>query len=213
MSPNSIPPNWPRSLLYLTHNVWAPDIPAVQRTPYLHHTVSEAAEDDGIPVKKVKVHTGPCPDVEIRAITEKSHPAFGQNGLYAKKRISPFSFLLDYRGTIQCSSNVSLQSDYTLLFDGDLTIDAQNSGSEARFINDFHNISSRPNAAFDTYRDAITGEVRVGVWALNQWIGPGQEILVPYGGEYWSKEGKEWDDAWDEGEEDWVMENGEDNLD
>ncbi|KNC96389.1 uncharacterized protein SPPG_08288 [Spizellomyces punctatus DAOM BR117] len=212
MSPNSIPPNWPHSLPYLTHNVWALDIPAIQRTRYLHRTVSEAASEDDIPVKKVTVYTGPCPDVEIRTITEKSHPAFGQKGLYAKKRISPFSFLLDYRGTIQSSSNVSLQSDYTLLFDGDLTIDAQNSGNEARFINDFHKISSRPNAAFDTYRDATTGEVRVGVWALNQCIEPGQRFWS-HMVRIWNKGGKEWDDAWDEGEQDWVVENGEDTLD
>lgn len=107
-------------------------------------------------------------------------------------------------GTINYQSKISPDLLYTLAFHDDLSISAAQSGNEARFINDYHNIAERPNAAFDTYRDTHTGEVRVGVWTLNQWIEIGEEITVPYGSEFWGTGVKEWDPAWDEGEEYWA---------
>lgn len=57
-------------------------------------------------------------------------------------------------------------------------------GNEARFINDYRGISSKPNAVFEDVR-IPSGELRMIVCSASQPIKKGDEILVSYGKAWW----------------------------
>ncbi len=57
-------------------------------------------------------------------------------------------------------------------------------GNEARFINDYRGIKSKPNALFKEGRKA-NGELRMSVWSDSEGIKKGEEILVSYGKSWW----------------------------
>ena len=57
-------------------------------------------------------------------------------------------------------------------------------GNEARFINDYRGISSKPNSIFlDGW--TLTGELKMSIWSTNEEIRKGDEILVSYGKSWW----------------------------
>lgn len=124
--------------------------------------------------------------VVIRLITSASHPAHGQRGLFAARKIPPRTHILDYIGEIHCDDR---DSDYDLSLyrapDGvNVGIDAQSMGNEARFINDFRGVSNKSNAQFEDMKSPF-GELRMSVWSGNEVIRKGQEILVSYGKSWW----------------------------
>lgn len=111
-----------------------------------------------------------------------SHPASGQYGLFASKKIPPRSYLLDYIGEVHCDDRS--ESDYDLSLhraEGiSVGVDASRMGNEARFINDFRGVNPKPNAVFQDYRTP-DGELRMAVWSSTDPIRKGEEILVSYG--------------------------------
>jgi SET domain-containing protein len=70
-----------------------------------------------------------------------------------------------------------------------LAIDASRFGNEARFINDFRGVLSRPNVEFREYQDTKTQQVRMGVFVLSVPIDKGQELCVTYGKSFWRERG------------------------
>ncbi|PAV21865.1 hypothetical protein PNOK_0182200 [Pyrrhoderma noxium] len=96
--------------------------------------------------------------VVIRRIENPAHPAHGQMGLFAHKKIPSRTFIMDYIG--EAHSNERADSDYDLCLyraqveDGfvNIGIDAAYMGNEARFINDYRGIRTRPNAIFKERR-------------------------------------------------------------
>ncbi|KAG5733061.1 hypothetical protein E4T56_gene3561 [Termitomyces sp. T112] len=127
------------------------------------------------------------PSVVIRKISSTVHPAFGQYGLFASRRIPPKTHIIDYIGEIHCDDRPD--SDYDLSVyrghDGaDVGIDASRMGNEARFINDYRGIMAKPNAIFSDV-DTILGEKRMSIWSSGQEIRKGEEILVSYGKSWW----------------------------
>jgi SET domain-containing protein len=162
--------------------------------------------------------------VKIAQITDPAHPAYGQAGLFAAKDLKPGSFIIEYLGVIHSSpppfpsptstspsistSTTPLpkqapdphaSSNYDLSLDRDpalsLAIDAATSGNEARFINDYRGIRSRPNAEFREVWNEARQERGMGVWVLpvgrsgsrerGKGVRKGEEIVVSYGKGFW----------------------------
>ncbi|CAK4250006.1 unnamed protein product [Aphanomyces euteiches] len=148
-------------------------------------------------------YTRPPPAISlaIQLITSPDHPVFNSYGLFATTTIPPETLVCNYIGRVHLQSDFP-DSDYAVTYYGNYSIDATYAGNEARFINDYRNIATRPNVAFDTYRDA-DGMIQVGVWSLNVSIAPGEEILGNYGRAFWRARGvkrvigPDWDEAWD----------------
>src|SRR5882762_6229375 len=128
-----------------------------------------------------------CSLVQIRSISDASHPVVGQYGLFAARKIQPNTHIIDYVGELHCDDR---DSDYDLSLyrsqDGaNVGIDASTMGNEARFINDYRGIRERPNAIFVDGR-SLKGELRMSIGSAGQTIKKGDEILVSYGKGWWS---------------------------
>jgi SET domain-containing protein len=57
-------------------------------------------------------------------------------------------------------------------------------GNEARFVNDYRGIQSKPNIVFKERR-TDSGEVRMSIWSASTRIRKGEELLVSYGKSWW----------------------------
>jgi hypothetical protein len=137
--------------------------------------------------------------LEVRPLP-LDHPSTG-NGLFATELIPPNRFIINYEGNVQHDKYVPNSNDYCIHLHGCLVVEAAQCGNIARFINDYYNVKTRPNVAFDTYMNE-TGELQVGVWSLNVPIQPEEELLVTYGLSFWksrgvNRTGPEWDEDWD----------------
>ncbi|KAF4622872.1 hypothetical protein D9613_001658 [Agrocybe pediades] len=174
-----LPTNWPRYLRYLISSVY-------------HSSVSAEALNNirGTPSSKTSSSSAETlrrPKTAIRVITTDSHPAKGQYGLFAAQKIAPKTHIVDYIGEIHCDDRP--ESDYDLslcrLPDGtSVGIDASTMGNEARFVNDYRGVSSKPNAVFVNERGP-SGELKMSIWTSNAEIRKGEEILVSYGKSWW----------------------------
>mmetsp|Transcript_13397 Transcript_13397/g.24040 ORF Transcript_13397/g.24040 Transcript_13397/m.24040 type:complete len:229 (+) Transcript_13397:1615-2301(+) len=144
---------------------------------------SDGKSDQELAFSSCKKH-----GVFFAEIVNTQHPANGELGLFAKKKIAQDAWILNYIGEVCENGKENGQSDYTLKLGMSLAIDAENCGNEARFINDFRNTGvSRPNACFREYRDS-KGILRIGIFAM-QGIRSGEEILVTYGKGFWEQRG------------------------
>ena len=148
-----------------------------------------------------KAPEGPTKDVQIQRISEPSHPAHGQSGLFAARDLKPNTFICFYLGLVHGAGDTDPASNYDLSLDPELHIgvDATKMGNEARFVNDYRGIrTAGPNAEFrDCLLDLGSGllEKSIGVFVLTagkkggkqtKGIGKGEEILVSYGKGFWS---------------------------
>ncbi|KAF9927128.1 hypothetical protein FBU30_003478 [Linnemannia zychae] len=145
------------------------------------------------------------PPYEIRLITgPPTHPVLGSYGLFATKLLRPGLHLLDYISLVVPDEHADPDSDHTLYLCNDLNLDASVHGNHGRFVNDFRGIRTQeqgPNVGWDLYRDAETGQVRMGCKVLKL-IRKGEEIVCTYGKAYWKSRGiavsgEEWEDGWD----------------
>lgn len=163
------PPRWPSDIEYTCTMSYHSSVPA----PIRLHLCPKPTPPNAHP---------PVHPVVIRPITVPSHPASGQYGLFASKKIPPRSYLLDYIGEVHCDDRS--ESDYDLSLhraEGiSVGVDASRMGNEARFINDFRGVNPKPNAVFQDYRTP-DGELRMAVWSSTDPIRKGEEILVSYG--------------------------------
>ncbi|KAF8898409.1 SET domain protein [Infundibulicybe gibba] len=175
--PNKTPTNWPKNLKYLHSyqyhcSMSASMMMAVQGAPL---AIQPAREE-----RRTMVATRP--------ISDKSHPANGQLGLFTTKMIPPKTHIIDYLGEMHCDDRPDSDYDLSLLRtqDGNINIgiDARVMGNEARFINDYRGVKPKPNALFVEARSA-TGERRISIWSSGEKIRKGDEILVSYGKSWW----------------------------
>ncbi|KAK4687849.1 hypothetical protein P7C73_g2266, partial [Tremellales sp. Uapishka_1] len=149
------------------------------------------------------------PTLQIKRIALPSHPANGQNGLFAKKKLAGSELLIPYLGVIHFSLQTEdgsvgkdehSNSDYDLSllrlsssdarnpFKGyhlSIGVDANKAGNAARFVNDYRGVRPvGPNAEFKLGRGA-GGELRMEIWSLKDGIGKGDEVVVSYGKGWW----------------------------
>ncbi|CAI4215450.1 unnamed protein product [Parascedosporium putredinis] len=102
-------------------------------------------------VVSTEASSTPYSNIRITPISDPSHPANGQSGLFANKALKPGTFILLYLGNVHPETDVEAkESDYDLWLDRDagIAVDASRSGNEARFVNDYRGVKDRPNAEF-----------------------------------------------------------------
>ncbi|KAJ4383178.1 hypothetical protein N0V86_001220 [Didymella sp. IMI 355093] len=188
------PKDWPEDTKYLRAPSYSKKLDRDKLDTLL---LSKAGLLSGEPILTTR---GPYSNVKITRISNASHPAQGQYGLYATEHLPPDSFILPYLGFVHDQIESDETSDYDLSLDRDLAIgvDASKMGNEARFINDYRGISTGPNAEFrDILVDVGFGivEKRMGVFVLSagksgkraRGIGKHEEILVSYGKGFWTE--------------------------
>ncbi|GKT44086.1 uncharacterized protein ColSpa_04267 [Colletotrichum spaethianum] len=180
------PKNWPAGLPYLS-------APAHSRllTPAQRQTISQKSAD--LPDIPAQATVLPSPLVKITPITDDTHPAKGQSGLFAARHLKPGTFVLPYLGTVH--PEMPSESDYDLWLDreAEVAVDADKSGNEARFVNDYRGIAERPNAEFREVWCQRFRQRCMAVWVLPEGkngrgkggIGKGEEILISYGKGFW----------------------------
>ncbi|EPS99095.1 hypothetical protein FOMPIDRAFT_1124889 [Fomitopsis schrenkii] len=175
MKPSAAPPHWPSDVLYIAEQRYHASIPIELRLVLCPTQPAVSA-----------VHN-PQKSTVIRRITEPSHPAHGQFGLFAAKKIHPRSYIVDYAGEVHCDDRPGSDYDLSLYREASglsVGIDSQLMGNEARFVNDYRGIKSKPNAVFEERRTEA-GELRMSVWSGSDLIKKGDEILVSYGKGWW----------------------------
>ncbi|KAF2198485.1 hypothetical protein GQ43DRAFT_155872 [Delitschia confertaspora ATCC 74209] len=191
---SKIPKGWPAGIVYL------------QAPAYSKKLADKALEALLVPkaslssVTVLPKATGPFSTVKIVKISSESHPAYGQNGLFANQHLPPDSFVLPYLGFVHDRSETDEHSDYDLSLDRYLGVgvDASKMGNEARFCNDYRGVGSSANAEFrEVWTDIGNGkaEKRMAVYVLSagksgkrsKGVAKGEEILVSYGKGFWSE--------------------------
>lgn len=189
-----MPKGWPGGAIYLYAPSYSKKL-VTEKTKALIFSQSDLPQNT-----QIYRSGGPHPNVKITPISDQSHPAHNQHGLYTNQHLPPDSFILPYLGYVHDKTDTDEASDYDLSLDRELGIgvDATSMGNEARFINDYRGVSTAPNAEFrDIYINTSNGKVEkgVGVFVLSagksgkraKGIGRGQEILVSYGKGFWTE--------------------------
>lgn len=167
------PKNWPDSVAYITSNVYSKKLDAGQ--------LAQIVDPSCKPVKQK-----PSKNVRIKKVLDAKHPAFGQYGLYADRKLAPKEHVIDYLGYVHPDAESDPESNYDLLLDKHtgIGVEATRMGCEARMINDYRGIMDKPNVKFDEIR--VNGELRMAVFVLNNSIAKGQELCVNYGKGFWA---------------------------
>ncbi|KAK7064519.1 hypothetical protein R3P38DRAFT_3302048 [Favolaschia claudopus] len=171
MSP---PSHWPSNIRYISTCTYHSSVSPATR---VFLTQGESAAP--------KTFDGPS-SVAIKRISDSAHPAHGQFGLFAAKKIKPHAHIVDYVGEIHCDER---ESDYDLSLFRNATlnvgIDACRTGNEGRFVNDYRGIpgQDKPNAVFVEVRKP-SGELGIRIESCRL-IKKGEEIVVSYGKAWW----------------------------
>ncbi|KAK6539583.1 hypothetical protein TWF694_009793 [Orbilia ellipsospora] len=179
--------NWPQDVRYLTR----PTLSKKLDTPMLG--ILGFNKNPG-----PRFTPSPSENVAIKNISDPSHPANGEFGLFASKNLPPGSHILDYLGHYHetTAEDTDEASDYDLVLTRDVggtgrgvAIDARYAGNEARMINDYRGVAAKPNAEFKEREAGIMGVfvvVNNGVKGFKG-VKKGEEILVSYGRSFWNE--------------------------
>ncbi|CAG8545199.1 565_t:CDS:1 [Acaulospora morrowiae] len=200
-----MPLSWPSEVEYLIDNTYEPS--SLEPHPYtfplsndhpIHPFTSSpllpVASDPHMPSTLVKIKSLE----NVKSLNgQTNHPAYPGYGLFATKDLKEQTLILKYTGVVTSTKNESVEcngkgSDYELSFNGRYCIDGLKKGSEARFINDYRGVLTKPNAIFHEYIDLHSGQVKMGVWVRRGVvkIRKGEEIMVSYGKSFWRERGK-----------------------
>jgi hypothetical protein len=149
------PKNWPASLPYLPRPLYESSI-SQEILSQLHKAPASSSPDASSVIPATKLPAMPNSAVEIIAVTKSTHPAYGQHGLFAAQDLSPGEMICLYTGLVYTSppadisgagnkseqTNPHADSDYDLSLCRELgiSIDAEQMGNEARFVNDFRGV-------------------------------------------------------------------------
>jgi hypothetical protein len=196
----TLPKNWPKEIKFIKECKFHPSLDKSQ-LPSLSSLPLPLLQKTYV---NQSPHNPPCPSplVSIRPITDPSHPAYPQFGLFALKKIKPNTLIMQYTGLVSPSSLASDSSNYTLSFLKSYTIDAETMGNQSRFMNDYRGVPdptanatstatyNGPCVAFDEYWDADPNSAgfKMGIFTIKE-IRKGQEILINYGKGFWKSRG------------------------
>ncbi|ODQ54009.1 SET domain-containing protein [Saitoella complicata NRRL Y-17804] len=158
------PANWPTNVLYLCNLHYSPRTLPIRPTP---------------PPPPTK---GLSPNVRIKMITDPKHPANGQRGLFAAKKLKKGDWVVDYLGHVHSDAETDPTSDYDIRLAPNKSVDASKMGNEARMVNDYRGVRDRPNCQFETR--VVGGEERMAIWAIME-VKKGEELCVSYGKGFW----------------------------
>ena len=129
----------------------------------------------------------PCPRTFSAVVSEPSHPAAGEHGLFAAVPMAHGTWVLDYVGAVCLGEHEDRSSDYVCDFGehSELALDAKHTGNEARLLNDYRNTGRHANVEFRLRRDT-RGELRQGIFVCaKHGVQAGEELLVSYGKSFW----------------------------
>ena len=84
----------------------------------------------------------------VKDITNKSHPVYGQKGLFATKKWNIFDIIEEYKGDYCKFRNSDYMAGFNIEGYLGYGIDAENNGNETRYINHYENIKQKPNCKF-----------------------------------------------------------------
>ncbi|KAI0702446.1 hypothetical protein BC835DRAFT_1500853 [Cytidiella melzeri] len=178
---SSTPSHWPPDILYLKNQRYHSSVPEIVRLRLRKCALPSA-------ISQPQSGRGQRrPPVVIMQIQQDDHPAKGQLGLFAAKKIPPRSYIIDYAGEVHCDDRPDSDYDLSLLRSQDghnVGVDASKMGNESRFINDYRGVAERPNVQF---RESLneTGELCMSIWSGNEAIKKGDELVVSYGKGFW----------------------------
>ena len=167
---SSAPPRWPDGIRYLA----------------TYHCGAGVPRELAASVMKHKPDADSRKNISIRIIDDKEHPACGQRGLFASRKLPAHSYIIDYIGEVHTDAMLSKSSDYTLSFRDGLSIDGERAGNEARFVNDYRGVAGRANVEF-SFRDEK--KTAIGFRVLGRDIAKGEEVRVSYGKGFWAARG------------------------
>jgi len=176
-----VPKNWPKDVRYLEAPVYHKSVPK-EIVTQLHN----------ISLQLGVVSPSNIAWTQIRQIHTEAHPACGQLGLFAARKIPSNTMLLWYLGEVHMELRETSDYDLSLMKRNDgvnVGIDAQYMGNEARCINDYRGVAERPNALFKEVR-SDSGELRMSVWSGSKGVAKNDEILVSYGKGWWNARSK-----------------------
>ena len=202
--PPTLPKNWPQGVTYLTKPSYSKAV-----LPLLDSLIppilgsSDTAAAALFTLSNIPPSSEADSKVKITHISDASHPANGQSGLFATRHLSPGSFILFYLGYVHgpdADMDETSNYDLSLVRELGIGVDATHMGNEARFINDYRGVQDKtgPNAEFrDCWVEVSSKgkyERRIGVYVLNagksgkksKGISKGEEILVSYGKGFWA---------------------------
>ncbi|KAJ9095972.1 hypothetical protein QFC21_005334 [Naganishia friedmannii] len=206
------PPNWPLSVIYTSCTIVSPHFPSPQ-LHYINRLAKPNSTLRSLPPLPLCKH--PKDVARIKLVTQPDHPAKGQNGLFAVRKVEAGAKVIDYVGVIhsrtpegqeRAAVDEHEESDYDLSLIRcmsvplpsesetqteptliDIGIDAAKHGNAARMINDYRGIASKPNCEFRQVWDPVSGWARMEVWTLpGVGLKKGEEVLVSYGKGFWA---------------------------
>lgn len=199
------PPGWPQGIQYLKRSQLSALFP-VQLIPLIS---SGRTKFQPQPVDHPS-------HLAVKRVNEVGHPAFGQYGLFAKKRIVRQTMIVPYLGVIHASFTPA---------DNDDTPPASNAMQDDREDSDYDLSLLRPSASdpmnpfpgqhisigvdaatsgnagrmVNDYRGVAArpnaefrlgagqaGELQMELWALGYGLNKGEEVLVNYGKGFWN---------------------------
>jgi hypothetical protein len=191
-----VPKGWPGTTVYLHAPRYSTKLSKEKKDALL-----SAKSDLPADTQALKAN-GPYQNVKIQPISNPSHPANGQHGLFANQHLPPDTFILPYLGFVHDQEETDETSDYDLSLDREhfIAVDASKMGNEARFLNDYRGVSTAQNAEFrDCYILSANGKVEktIGIFVLSagknksakraKGISRGDEILISYGKGFWTE--------------------------
>ena len=115
-STSSIPKDWPKNIVFLR----AP-VNSKKLAPGSLNALT-LLKADLRSSHQLYSTTGLNNNVRITKITTPSHPANGQDGLFANQNLLPDSFILSYLGYVHDTTDTNEASDYDLSLDRELGI-------------------------------------------------------------------------------------------
>ncbi|KAF7320016.1 hypothetical protein MKEN_00785600 [Mycena kentingensis (nom. inval.)] len=135
------PPNWPIDRVAYISN-------------YVYHKSCTQATRNFVQKGTPDADCGQAAKVAIQRIQDKAHPAFGQLGLFAAKKIGPKCRIIDYLGEVHEDERPESDYDLCLVRSEAMSVgvDSSRMGNESRCVNDFRGIAEKPNARFVEYR-------------------------------------------------------------
>jgi hypothetical protein len=165
---------WPPEVTYTNDYAWGDDVSGPLAAKYRPNGFRRRASRQ-------------CPRTYSAVITEASHPAAGELGLFAALDMPHGAWVLDYVGAVSLGENEDKTSDYVCDFgeSSELALDAKLVGNEARFVNDYRNTGRRASVEFRLRRDR-RGELRQGIFVCaKEGVKAGEELLISYGKPFW----------------------------
>ncbi|KAK0640869.1 hypothetical protein B0T16DRAFT_418595 [Cercophora newfieldiana] len=134
-----LPKNWPPNLPYLSHPSHSPAL----SPSHLSALKTPPKSEPPLPTIPKSLNPGPSPNVLILPISDPSHPANGQHGLFAARDLAPGELIVVYLGEVHPAGDPRHEtSDYDLWLDRevDVAVDACDMGNEGRFVNDYRGV-------------------------------------------------------------------------